>query len=105
MATIEDLAATMKTGLDAAYNTNMVDADRAGYTMRGLAKLQAQRFGADIDNYTDPADFLQMAGVEIRRALDNAWNAWDAHLREDSDSDGVPDAVDPDPLDPTIPNA
>lgn len=102
MATIEDLAATMRAGLLAAFGAT-VDADKAEWCMRGLAADEARRIGYDIDNYTVPEDFLGLARDRVIRFVDDAWLSWDRHLQEDDDQDGYPKSQDPDDTDPTVP--
>ena len=122
MATIEELAATFRAGILTALGRT-IDADKAEWTLRGLAMREADRSNYNIDTYTIPEDYLDLAGSWLLRYLDQAYLDWDQHRNEDpdgdslprwqdpdsttpdADGDGVTDDADPAPLDPTIPQA
>lgn len=83
MATIEELAENLRTGLAAAFGEGKtVDPDRAEHILKGLAMMEANQYGYNIDAYTIPEDIQGLAGDYILRITAQAWTEWDQHLSQ-----------------------
>jgi len=78
MATIAELAATMRQGLLDGL-TRTVDADQAEKALRGLFMLEAQRNSQDPYAYSIPEEMQAMAADYIVRVVDDAWAVGDTY--------------------------